>query len=368
MKKTKRPAARAAGNKDRVRVGLVGAKFAADFHADSYRRDERVEVVAVADINRQTLDAFAAKWKVPVVCTDYHELLKRDDIDLVSVCVPNFLHHDVIVAAARAGKHIVCEKPLSITVADAREALEVCRAAGVKLFYAEDWVFAPALRKAIAVVREGAVGEVLFVKAKEVHNGTHSPFAKNARTCGGGSLIHLGIHPVGWAMHFLGREGRNPVVEVVGRTNGGGEGNYVHKDNTGEDWGLGIMKFAEGQHALVEGNYITVGGMDDKIEIYGTEGRLDVDLTFGSPLAVYSRPGYSYAVEKADNTLGWTRPAVDEFFNLGYVEELRYCVDCVLKDEPPVWGVSAANGLACIEVIDAMYRSNAEGRTIQGRW
>lgn len=352
--------------KDKVRIGIVGSKFAADFHADSYARNEHAEVAAVAAIDN--LEEFSAKWNIPDTYEDYHEMLKRDDIDLVSICAPNFLHHDVIVASARTGKHIVCEKPLSTTLEDARNAIKVCKENNVKLLYAEDWVFSPALKRVEEIIKEGGVGETLYVKAKECHNGTHSPFAKNKKTCGGGCLIHLAIHPIGWALHLLSDEGKNPVVEVVGQCNGGLEDNYVHKDNSGEDWALGVMKFKSGQRAFVEGNYITVGGMDDKVEIYGSEGLIKIDLTFGSPITVYSRPGYSYAIEKTDNTLGWTKPAVDEFYNLGYVDELRYAVDCVRKDEEPMYGVSGANGLACMGVIDAMYRSSESGKTIEGEW
>lgn len=351
---------------DKVRIGIVGSKFAAGFHCDSYSRNDKAEIVAVAAIDN--LEEISSQWNIPDTYEDYHQMLKRDDIDLVSICVPNFLHRDVAVAAAGAGKSMVCEKPLGLNAVQAEEIVSTCHQAGVKLFYAEDWVFAPALRKIKQIVEEGAIGRVLYVKTKETHNGTHSPFAKNAKTCGGGCLIHLAVHPIGWAIYFLGDEGRNKVVEVTGQTNGGGQDNYVHKDNSGEDWSLGIMKFASGQRALVEGNYITVGGMDDKIEIYGSEGVIKADLTFGSPLTVYSRPGYSYCIEKADNTLGWTRPAVDEFYNLGYVHELQYAVDCVLNDRQPTYGVSGELGLTCSRVIDAMYASSREGKTIKGEW
>ncbi len=351
---------------DKVRIGIVGSKFAADFHCDSYSRDDRAEVVAVAAIDN--LEEISSKWGIGKTYEDYNEMFKDKSIDLISVCVPNFLHHDVTIAAAKAGKHILCEKPLATSVEDAKEIVEVCRQEGVKLFYGEDWCFAPSLMKVIEIVNEGAIGEVLYVKAKETHNGTHSPFAKNAKYCGGGSLIHLGIHPVGWILHLLSNGGKNKVVEVIGKVNGGAEDNYVHKDNTGEDWGLGVMKFASGQHAFIEGNYITVGGMDDKIELYGTEGLIKVDLTFGSNINVYSRPGYSYCIEKTDNTLGWTKPAVDEFFNLGYVKELAYVVDCILKDEEPMYGIGGQLGLACVEIIDAMYQSSKEAKTIKGSW
>jgi predicted dehydrogenase len=351
---------------DKVRVGIVGSKFAADFHCDSYARNDKAEIVAVAAIDN--LKEISEKWDIPKTYEDYNEMLKDKSIDLISVCVPNFLHHEVTVAAAKAGKHILCEKPLAITVEDAKEMIEVCRKEGVKLFYGEDWCFAPALMKVIEIVNEGAIGEVLYVKAKEVHNGTHSPFAKNAKYCGGGCLIHLAIHPIGWVLHFLGNEGKNKVVEIIGKVNGGSGDNYVHKDNTGEDWALGVMKFADGKHAFVEGNYITVGGMDDKVEIYGTEGVIKADLTFGSNLSVYSRGGYSYCIEKADNTLGWTKPAVDEFYNLGYVKELAYAVDCILNDDEPIHGASGEMGQTCMEVVGAMYQSNADGKTIKGSW
>jgi len=345
-----------------VGVGIIGSKFAGDFHCDSYQRHPRAKLVAVASPNSPK--ALADKWHIPHTHSDYHDLLKRDDIQLVSICAPNSMHHEMTIAAAEAGKHVLCEKPLATSVEDGRAMLDACREHGVKLFYAEDWVFAPALKRVAEIVAEGGIGEVLYVKAKEAHSGTHSPYAKNAETCGGGSLIHLGVHPVAWIIQFLSDGGKNPVKEVMGKTNAGAGGNFVHKNNGGEDWALGVMTFENGQQAFVEGNYITVGGMDDKVEIYGTGGAIKADLSFGSPLSVYSRPGYGYAVEKADNTLGWTRPAVDEFYNLGYEHEIGYAVDCVLNDTEPMYSASGELGLEALRIIDAMYRSNREGKTI----
>ncbi len=350
---------------EKVRVGILGSKFAADFHAACYRRDPRVELVAAAAIDN--LAPFAAKWEIPAVYADYHDLLRRDDIDMVSICLPNHLHYEATMSAARAGKAVVCEKPLATEAAHAEEMFACCSQNNVPLFYAEDWCFAPALVRAREIIRQGAIGDVLYIKAKEVHNGTHSPYAKNKETCGGGCLIHLAIHPIGWVLHAVGGE-NNPVVEVTGKINGGSAENYIHKDNTGEDWSLGVMKFSSGIYALIEGNYITVGGMDDKIEIYGSQGVIKADLTFGSPLQVYSRKGYDYAIEKADNTLGWTRPAVDEFANLGYVSELKYFVDCLVRKEPPMFGVDGRAGLTCLKIVHAMYRSARQGTTIRGSW
>ncbi len=347
---------------NKLRVGIVGSKFAATLHAECYRRTGKVETVAVAALD--DLEEFAARFDIPNTYEDFHQLVERDDIDAVSVCVPNFLHHDVTIAAAKAGKHVICEKALATTIQDAERMVETCAGEGVKLFYAEDWVFAPSLSRVEEIIAEGALGEVLFVKAKETHNGSHSPYAKKKSTCGGGSLIHLATHPIGYLLHLFGA-GQNPVTEVTGVMTGGLADNFVHKDFEGEDWFAGLMTFADGKRALVEGNYITVGGMDDRIEVYGAEGRINVDLTIGSNIEVYSRGGYGYAIEKTDFTHGWTRPAVDEFQSLGYVSEIDYFVDCIVNDREPKFGVSGVGGLACMKVVEGFYRSAAEGRTVK---
>lgn len=350
---------------DNVKIGIVGSKFAADFHCDAYSRIDACEVVAVAAIDN--LQEISRKWNIPTTYTDYNEMFEREDLDLVSVCVPNHLHHPVTIAASNAGLDVVCEKPLAITIDQGQEMVTTCKKNGTRLFYAEDWLSTPALKRAKELIDEGAIGKIMYVKAKEVHNGTHSAFAKSRETCGGGSFIHLGAHCITYLLYLLGNP-VNPIVEVTGKMNGGGKDNFIHKDNTGEDFGMGMLRFKNGEFGFVEGNYITHGGMDDKVEIYGTEGVIKVDLTFSSAINCYSTRGVAYSIEKQDITKGWTKPAVDEFYNLGYVTELAYFVDCVRKAEQPFYGVNGEAGLATIQVIDAFYRSNAEGKTIYGEW
>jgi predicted dehydrogenase len=349
----------------KIRVAIVGSKFAADVHCDAYSRNRNVEVVAVAAIDN--LDGISKKWNIAKTYEDYAEMFKKEQPHLVSVCVPNFLHHDVVIAASNAGLDVVCEKPLATTVEDGREMLAVCEGNRTRLFYAEDWCFSPTVMRMDALIAEGGIGRILYAKAKETHNGSHSPFAKTLKMCGGGSFMHLAVHPIGYLLHLLGR-GQNPVVEVTGKMSGGLGSNFVHREFEGEDFGIGLMRFENGEFGFVEGNYITVGGMDDKIEIYGTEGVLKADLTFGSNIDCYSRKGISYSIEKTDHNLGWTRPAVDEFYGLGYVNEMGYFVDCVVRKQEPVYGVSARAGLACIELVNAFYESHRSGKTIVGSW
>ena len=123
-----------------------------------------------------------------------------------------------------------------------------------------------------------------------------------------------------------------------------------------------------GKYAFCEGNYITVGGMDDKVEVYGTEGRMNIDLTFSSPIQCYSRPGFEYAIEKTDTTKHWTWPAVDEFHNLGYVDQLANFVDCALAKKEPEFGIRGEDGVACVGIIDAAYRSAETVSVVKGMW
>jgi len=342
-----------------VRIGIVGAKFAGGFHADIWKTLPGAEVAAVVDLDEAARNAFTAKYGIAKAFSDYRDLVADPDIDVVDVCVPNFLHAEISAAALAGGKNVICEKPFATTAEDARRVVEAQAKSGKRFFYAEDWIFAPALRRAEAIYRQGGIGKGFFFKGKECHNGSHSPFAKKIKFCGGGSVIHLGIHPIGYFHYLLGMP-----EKVTGCCSGGLERNFIQKDFEGEDWGLGVLHFPGGEKVLVEGNYITTGGMDDVIEFYGSDGVIKVDLTFGSPLSVFSKNGIDYAVEKAEFSHGWTRPAVNENESLGYRSELAHFLACLKGEETQLPGTTAADGYNVFRIIDALYRSNRENRTV----
>jgi predicted dehydrogenase len=345
---------------EKLKIGIVGSKFAAMLHAESYKRSPSVVMHSVAAIDN--LNEFADTYNIPKRYSDYREMFEKEDIDLVSVCVPNYLHKELVVAAVDAGqKAIICEKPLATSLQDGLEMVKVCREKNVKLMYAEDWIFTPALIRAKEICQEGGIGDILYVKAKETHNGSHSIFAQKKEFCGGGSMIHLGIHPIGFLPWLVERD----ISKVMGMKTGGEDKNLLHKNYTGEDWSAALLTFDNGVRGFVEGNYITCGGMDDKVEIYGTEGNIHVDITMGSPLTVYSRPGYKYAIEKADYTHGWTQPAVDEFMSLGYVNEINHFVDCVQNDKEPQFGTTGEDGLKAIAITYAIYESAEKERMVR---
>ncbi len=348
----------------KVKVLLIGAAFSADLHMDGYSRcTDIAEIVAICDKDLTRVRALADRYNVTGYA-EYDDMFKAIDeveCDVVDICLPNFLHVEAAKRAFAKGRHVISEKPLATTVEDAQQMVDAANAAGKKLYYAEDWLFAPALGRALQVIEEGAIGKPMFVRARECHNGSHSPFAQTIKFCGGGSMVHLGVHPVCFMLALK----ENRWTELTAMTSGGGENNLWHKTMEGEDWGAVLMRFEDGTTALLEANYVTCGGMEDVIDFYGDKGCVHVDLTFSSALNVYSEPGLDYTVEKAECTTGWSKPAVDEKFNLGYVGEIRHFMESARDSKDAKIGLRGQDGLEALRVINLIYKSAKEGIAIK---
>ena len=349
---------------EKVKVLVVGAAFCGDLHMEAYQRNaDLAQVVGICDKAIEKVQPLAKAYGITgyTAYDDYEKAINESGCDVVDICLPNFLHHPVAIYAFSKGKHVICEKPLALNVKDAAEMVAAAEKAGKMLYYAEDWLFAPSIMRALEIVDEGAIGEVQFIRAREAHSGSHSPFAQTIAFCGGGCMIHLGIHPIGLALAMK----NNQWVSVSATTSGGGEKNLRHKKMEGEDWASCNVVFADGTVALLEANYITVGGMEDIVDLYGTKGCLHVDIGFSSPVKCFSVPGVSYTVEKAEITTGWSAPAVDEKYNLGYVSEIRHFMQCIQAGTGARVGLRGVDGLEALKLIEAIYKSAKEGITVK---
>jgi predicted dehydrogenase len=344
----------------KVKVLLVGAAFSADLHMDGYARcNDIAEIVAICDKDSSRIDSLAERYGLKGFMSyeNYETAIAEADCQLVDICMPNYLHHDVALAAFNKGRHVIAEKPLATTVDDAIAMVAAAEKAGKKLYYAEDWHFAPAINKVISIIEEGAIGKPIYIRARECHGGSHSPYTQTIKYCGGGCVIHMAIHPIGFVLAL--KNGR--WTELVAMTSGGLNSNFLHKKMEGEDWSACIFKFDDGTSALIESNYITMGGMEDVIDIYGTKGCMHVDLTFSSAINCYSIPGLKYTVEKAEITTGWSKPAVDEKFSLGYVGEIRHFMESCLNNQEAKTGLRGIDGLEALKVVSLIYKSANEG-------
>jgi predicted dehydrogenase len=380
-----------------VRVGIVGARFAADLHAVNYRPlvPARVELVAVCARTRTDAETFAKHHGIPRIFTDYRALVESPDIDVVDICSTTDTHHEIAVAAARAGKHVIVEKPLTGAFCDGSEprevmlaqalrnadaALDAVATAGVTLCYAEDFVYAPAVAK-LRRLLDASGGAVLELRAEESHSGSHAAYAGKWRSSGGGSLLRMGSHPVGVVLHLKHYEGmkrhgrpirpRAVTADVAQLTKLPAVSNHkLHMRTRAEDvedWAVAVLTFEDGTKATVHSNDITLGGVRNVVTAYLTNGVVQANINPNNAVAAYAPDGAvwgdEYITEKVETKAGWQFPSPEEDWMRGYPQELADFVDAIQGRREPLAGALLAREV--VEVIYAGYLSAATGRRVE---
>ena len=341
--------------RDTVGVGLVGSQFITTIHAEALRRVPQAKVLAVMSPTTGHACDFASKHGIAHHFEDLDAMLAMDEIDMVVVGAPNFAHCEITVKAAKAGKHVVVEKPLCLNLADADRMIAACDQAGVKLMYAEELCFTPKYVRLKQLLDDGALGRPVLFKQSEKHDGPHAAHFWDVDRSGGGVSMDMGCHAI---QFFRWLNANNPVKSVYAQMN-----TSVHAAKTrGEDNAIIILEFDNGVVALAEESWTKLGGMDDRAEIHGSEGVAYADVLHGNSIPTYSAKGVGYAVEKAGNTVGWSFVMYEEIWNYGFPQEFQHFVDCVLHDRQPL--VTGADGKAVLEILFAAYESAGSGRKI----
>lgn len=343
-------------NQGKVKVGIIGSRFEGDIHAASFQiLPDEAEVVAVASPTPGHVEELAKKYGIPRVFTDYREMLKEKDIEMVTIAAPNYLHCQMTIDIANSGKHVVCEKPLCMTLEEADTMIDTCKKQGVLLMYAEELFFTPKYLKVKEMADQGAYGKIYLVKQSEKHFGPHNAWFWDVTKSGGGVFMDMGCHGVAWAYWFLGRPNPKSVTAQMGT--------YVHADKTrGEDNSICVLEFDNDAVALIENSWARRGGMDDRIEVYGSLGVTYGNLLMGNAISTFSEEGYGYAVEKAPTTKGWTYPVFDELYNYGFPQEMRHFARCVRGKETPI--ATGEDGRVVQEILLAGYQSAGSGQKV----
>lgn len=340
----------------KVGVGLIGSQFIASIHADSFQRIKDAELIAVMSPSEGHAEKFAEKFNIPNHFTDLDAMLAMDEIDMVVLGAPNYLHCEITLKVAAAGKHIVVEKPFCLNLAEADRMIDACKKAGVKLMYAEELCFTPKYVRLKALLDEGALGKPILLKQSEKHDGPHAPHFWDVELSGGGVTMDMGCHAF---QFFRWLNGNNPVKSVYAHMT-----TTVHMDKTkGEDNSIIILEFENGVTAVAEESWTKPGGMDDRAEIHGTEGVAYADVLQGNSIQTYSNKGVGYAVEKAGNTVGWSYTMFEENWNYGFPQEMEHFVDCVKNNKEPL--VTGEDGRAVMEILFAAYASAGTGKKVE---
>ena len=330
-------------------TGLIGLFYTMSL-TGKRRRDR---VVAVCGRDADKTKAFAEQWGIPHWTTSVEEAVAAPDVDLVVVALPNHLHSDAVRAAAQAGKGVLCTKPLGRTAAEAREMLEIVEKAGVFHGYLEDLVYTPKTLKAIASVRQGSIGRVLWTRSREAHPGPHSDWFWAKPLSGGGAIVDMGCHCIEIGRSFVGKDVRPVEVVCWGAT-------QVHPIEA-EDSAVGLVRYTSGALAQFEVAWTFRGGMDLRDEVSGTDGTIWINHWLRTGFEIFSAPGSSgYVAEKTESESGWLFPVGDETSALGYDGMFSDMLDAFEQKRQPI--ETFYDGYVVNAIMDACYRSIASRR------
>jgi predicted dehydrogenase len=325
-------------------TGLIGDFYTNTLHGQ--RGSDRVRVVYSRSQARA--DAFKERWSIPEATTDLETAVNHPDTDVVVVGLPNYLHEEAVGLVARAGKAVLCTKPLGRTADEARRMLEVVEEAGVFAGYLEDLCYTPKTLKAIASVQAGAIGDVTWVRSRETHPGPHSAWFWDGRLTGGGAIIDLGCHCIEIMRNFVGKTNR--PVEVMCHTD-----TLVHPI-ADEDNAIALVRFESGAIGQFEVSWTFRGGMDLRDEVAGTLGTIWLNHFLRTGFEMFSAGGGGgYVAEKAESSAGWLFPVGDEVSELGYSDMFNDMFGAIDEGRQPM--ETFYDGYVVNAIMDACYRS-----------
>ena len=377
-------------------IGIVGARFAADLHAHNYRPliPTRARLAAVCSRTKEQAEDFARRHAIPQAFTDARRLVECPDVDVVDVCSTTDSHHEIAIAAARAGKHVIVEKPLTgffgaadtdrqrmldTALRNSDAVLDAVAKAGVVLCYAEDFVYAPPVTK-LRRLLDVSGGTIMELRAEESHSGSHAAYARRWQTAGGGALLRMGSHPVGVVLHLKHYEGqrrsgrpiraRSVIADIAQLTRlptiAGRTPHHRTAVEDVEDWSIAVVTFEDGTKATVHSNDVTLGGVRNVVTAYLTNAVVQANITPNTTVTAYTPDGAvwgdEYISEKVETKAGWQFPSPEEDWMRGYPQELDDFLAAIAERREPLSGGALAR--ETVEVIYAGYLSAATGRRV----
>ena len=372
-----------------LRVGLVGYGGIGRVHALGYRAiplhygldADAVQVAAVATSQRASAVRAARQLGCEPACADYRELLARDDIDLIDCSVPNHRHEEIVVAAAAAGKHVYCEKPLARTAAEGRRMLAAVTAAGVTHQMSFNFRFFPAITRARQLVEEGFLGRVFsfrarYYRASYIDAGRPLSWRLSRAQAGGGALHDLGSHVLDLVSYLLGQFAAvQATLETLIPQRPVAAGSSERAAVDVDDLALLHLRMASGVPGLVEISRMGTGAVNDiQLELYGERGALRFRGEEPSWLEVYDatdadqplggRRGFR-RLETVQRHAGQVAPDWSQAAGFARSHaECQYRFLCALWEGRPA-APDLAAGLHVQEAMEAAVRSSAAGRWVE---
>jgi predicted dehydrogenase len=325
-------------------TGLIGMFYTQTLHANRSR--DRVHVLYSR--TEQKAKEAAGAWGVEKWTTDMEEAINDPQTDVVVIGLPNALHKGAVLQAVKAGKAVLCTKPLATNAKDALEMLQEVESAGVFHGYLEDLTYTPKMLKTIDSVHKGAIGKVLWTRSRETHPGPHSAWFWDKESSGGGAIVDMGCHCIEISRALVGKEVRPLEVVCWADT-------QVHPIDV-EDGAIGLIRYESGAVGQFETSWCFRGGMDLRDEVSGTEGTVWLNHWLRTGFEMFTNVGQQgYVAEKAEGDKGWLFPVGDEVAELGYVHMFSDMLDALDAGKKPM--EDFYDGYVVNAIMDACYRS-----------
>jgi len=386
-----------------VTIGIVGSGYASYLHCKGYERVGKIPVrlKTICDVDEAKATETANKFSIEQTCKDYREMLEDEEIDVVDICTPPFLHVPIIKDALQAGKHVICEKPLTgyfgrpadpqpigkkvpkalmyERVLEEIEELKVAVEGNDRLFmYAENYVYAPTLQKAAKIIQEKK-SKLLFMKGEESLSGSSSSVAGRWDKTGGGSLVRVGIHPLAgilWLKSVEAKARKEDIAVKKVSCDAGTATDVLSDVESGyikarpydvEDIATLTVTFSDGTKALIIASDTVLGGTVNYVELYAHDASLLCRITPPGNMDTYflDEKGLENVeiAEMLPTYVGWQHVFVSDEVLRGYVGEMQDFVECVAYGRRPLSGFELA--FETIKVIYAAYQSAEEGRAVE---
>jgi predicted dehydrogenase len=348
----------------KLRVGVVGTGFGSTVQIPAFRAHPRVEVVGVTSGTPGKAKEVARRFGIPHGFDAYADLVAAD-LDLVSITAPPHLHHAMATGAAAAGRHVVCEKPMALSAAEAAEMLAAAERARVTHAIDHELRFNPNRRKVRALIAEGYVGRPRHVLVTQVNAGRADPtrpwgwWYDAAR--GGGLLGALGSHQIDLLRYWLGEvDSAAGTVETYVRERpdpDGGGGRPV----TADDFTSFSLRFASGAVASVVISAVTAHARGPRLEVWGEDGTLVID----EAERLWGAPRGRELVELTEPETVAPAPGMDyaALWGLSFIRLVDHLVGVVLDGKPMAPAATFADGLAVQRVMDAVRTAARSGWT-----
>lgn len=299
----------------KIRIGLIGYGGIGRVHAAAYRAipfhyglpADSIEIAGVATTRQKTASRAAAEIGCDFFSDDYRELLARDDLDAVDICTPNNSHHEIVLAAAAAGKHIYCEKPLAMSVHKAASMTQAVDAAGLKAQVTFNFRFFPAVMRARQLIDKGFLGRIFSFRGR-YHRSSYIDRAKpmswrlQREVTGGGALFDLGSHILDLLYFVLGEfDSVHGTLDTLIKERPRAKGSTEMAPVDVDDIALLHARLRDGTLGTVEISRMGTGATNDlTFEVFGDRGAIRFDLSEPSWLHVYD-------TRAADSPLGGER-------------------------------------------------------------